>query len=496
MFEAWAIVDQRITCYHLDDSENVGGYPNLVHPCNMRNEILKELIPPTLNTEEVLELVSIKQKEIARRLNISKLPSDRPTGWLGQTALFEILKEKGFNFKSYVQDWPTQWFRSQALGFNLIMSLGYLYYIRRFFGCQPIDLVKYIIEPISDYQFAMTWDDNWVQRIYHNILAVTPNYLPNKHIHKILSELMLIQDKWGATVNRVMKWTGLSRRDATHIRNVLRTGWCEHRFRIVSKNTGIVKVLTKSKSKWKKVPSFFAVCTSLDDDEDYFVSVTDIFKKDAEEKYFEWEGANTNVELFDLKDQIWKLGSSITAKNVDDILALIQNGEHTIPDSDIPPTSRDLFLMALLLAMDTTHHAKKNQEIMEWLTVGYGVPAEEAEKGIRNILRKNMLRNQYTHYAIMGPDREMLTILFDDKSEKVIPFLGEVLPSIPFFWIRTDPEMGYGHLFEYHPTHLSKDIRNLIESSLREHDVNAETLVTKSWTFGYPGSLLRLIPDQ
>ncbi len=493
MFQAWDVVDKRVTRHHVDDVN----YPTLYHPCNLKRDLLQELIPQSFDIDVVLEEINIKQKEIARRLNISKLPSDRPSGWLGQTALYEVLLSKGFDFKAYVDDWPHQWYLSQAHGYMLLMILGYLTYVRRFFGAEPIDLVKLIIEPITDYQFAMTWDQSWVQRVLHNVISATPNYLPNKHVHKVLSELMCVQDAWGAPVSRVMEWTGLSRMEARHIRNLIRTGWCEHRWRLVCKNAGTVKILTKSQSKWKEVPSFFTVCTSLQDDQDYFISTTDVFKKDADERYFEWEGFNTNIELFDLKDQVWKLNSeSYTARTVDDIYSLIQNGEHTLPDNDIPPTNRDFFFIALLLAMNTSNHLKKREETLDWLDYGYGIPRKEAEHGYRNIMRKNLLRNQYTHYAIMGPEREMLTIIFDGGSKDVIPFLGEVLPNLPLFWLKTDLDMSYGHLFEHHPLYLSGKIRHLIESSMREHDVNGEVFITKSWAFGFPGSILRLVEDE
>ncbi|MFW9848323.1 MAG: hypothetical protein ACFFF4_04240 [Candidatus Thorarchaeota archaeon] len=493
MFQAWDIVDRRVTKAHIGDNE----YITLHHPCNMKRELLKELIPPSYDIDEIIELVNIKQKQIARRLNISKLPSDRPSGMLGQSALFEVLRDKGFDFKSYVDGWPHKWFHSQAYGYMLLMLYGYLTYIRRFFAQPPIDLVKYMIEPITDYQFAMTWDDSWVQRVLHNVIPVTPNYLPNKYIHTILSKLMCVQDGWGATVSRVMEWTGLSRSEATHIRNVIRTGWCEHRWRLVSKNAGTVKVLRKSQSKWKEVPSFFTVCTSLEDDEDYFISVTDVFKANADTKYYDWEGFNTNIELFDLKDNVWKLNpNQYSAKSVDDIFALIQNGAHTLPDNNMPPTNRDLFFIALMLAMNTSNHIKKREETIDWLTNGYGIPKKDAEQGFRNVMRKNLLRNQHTHYAIMGPEREMLTILFDDKSEKVIPFLGDILPSLPLFWLQMDTKMSYGHLFEHHPDYLSSEVRNLIDTTMKEYDVNCEIFLNKSWAFGFPGSILRLVKDE
>ena len=95
----------------------------------------------------------------------------------------------------------------------------------------------------------------------------------------------------------------------------------------------------------------------------------------------------------------------------------------------------------------------------------------------------------------MEPDRESFTITFDDKSRKVIPFLGEVLPNLPVSWFQTDREMSCGYIFDFHPPYLSCDLRNLIESSMKEHDVNGELFVLLSWGLGQPGSILRLLPD-
>lgn len=492
MYQTWGIAARRLVRHVY----GVTDYPTLKHPCTMKREILQNLIPSSFNIDEILEEINIKQKEIARRLDISKLPSDRPTGWLGQTALYEILRDRGFDFKSYLRDWPEQWYQSQNYGYNLLMIFGTLTYIRRFFACPPIDIVKHIIEPIRQSQRPFIWDDNWVQRIMNNIYAEIPVYITNEHIYKIIRELMYVQDGRGPTTSRLMKWTGLSRSEASHIWNITQSGFTEHRFRLVSKNAGTVKLLRKSKSKWKTLPSFFSVCSSLDDDEDYFISVTDVFREDADEKFCEWEGFNTNVENFDLKEKIWKLVTSPhKAETVEDIHKLIQNGDHTIPDNDIPPTKRDMLFIALLLAMNTSDHVKKKDEDLQWLTAGYGIPEKEAEQGFRNVMRKNLLRNQHLFHAIMSPQREMFSILLDDKSEKVIPFLGDVLPSLPLFWLKTDARMGYGHLFDWHPMYLSQDIRSLIETSMSEHDVNGEAFLTKSWAFGFPGSILRLIDD-
>jgi hypothetical protein len=127
------------------------------------------------------------------------------------------------------------------------------------------------------------------------------------------------------------------------------------------------------------------------------------------------EAWNTNVELYDPKDQVWRLKPpSPEARTTEDIYALLQNGDHTIPDTDIPPTRNDFLFIALLAGMDTLHHPKKRPKILKWFTKGYGIPKKDVENGIRNVLRKNMVRNQYTHHGFTELDREFYCITFND----------------------------------------------------------------------------------
>ena len=488
MYQAWGELTKRMS----------GGVQHtLVHPCSMKKTILAELMPNNITTKELFELLPMKQKEIAKRLNISLLPNDRPSGMLGQSALFEILRNKRFDFKSYLDGFYEKWERSHEEGYLLAFMLGYLYYLRRIFECPPVDLVRCLIEPVTSYQLAISWDENWETRIKMNIFSVTPPNESNKQIHMILRHLLPLQDGWGVTANRVKKWLGVSRAEASHLVEIMRSSWMEHWYRIVSKNTGTVKILTKSQASSKVVPSLYSSCTSLMDDKEYFLSVREVHKKDAEDKYFEMEAWTTNVDLFDQKEKVWKLSATTeTARMPKDIYSLFQNSDLTVPDNDIPPTRKDFLFIALLAGMDTGHHPKKRQEILKYFTEGYGVPKKDVVNGIRNVFRKNMVRNQYTHHGFTDLDREMYNITFNDQSKKVIPFLGEILPNLPFSIFYTDAKMSYGYIFEYHPSYLSCDVRKLIHSSMREHDVDGELFVVRSWGYGEPGSLLQLVPDE
>lgn len=119
--------------------------------------------------------------------------------------MFEILRNKGFDFKSYVDGFRHNWDQSHAEGYVLLFTLGYLHYLRRFFEYPPVDLVKILLESITKYQLAIAWDENWVTRILTNILSISPVNMSNNHIRQILRNLMGIQDAWGMTVHRVMK---------------------------------------------------------------------------------------------------------------------------------------------------------------------------------------------------------------------------------------------------------------------------------------------------
>lgn len=488
IFPAWNILSRLM---NTDESRT------LVHPNKMSEEQIGALIPSRFNIDEILGLLPAKQKEIAGRIDISQLPRDRPPGLLGQAALFEVLKDKGYDFKHYVDDFYRNWDYGGPKSNALIFLLGYISYIRKFFGAPELDLVEFVLRPQKLHQLALTWDENWVVRIFMNSTIHIPNNLTNKHIHKIVGELLSLQDGRGMTEARAMKWTGLPRAKVSHLMDIIRSSWVEHRYRIVSKNTGTVKVLKKSKASSAVMPSFQSSCTSYLDNADYFVTMNDVFRKDANGKFLEFEAWNTNIERYDTKDDTWKLSPSrYSANSLKDIYALLKTGDHLLPDNKIPPTRRDILFIALLTGMETSHHPGKKQEIHRWFTKGYGVPKEEVQPGIRNVLRKHMVRNQYTHYGIAGKDREFFAILFDDQSSKTIPFLGEVIPNLMWFWLQTNMDMNYGMVFSSHPSYLSPDLRSLIESSIHVHGVKCEILLIHSWAYGQPGSILQLVPEK
>lgn len=469
----------------------------LVHPNMMTKEQIIDLIPKGFNVEATLGLLPSKQKEIAKRIDISQLPRDRPPGLLGQAALYEVLRDKGYDFKDYIDGFYRNWDYGGPKANALIFLLGYIHYIRRFFGSPELDLVEFFLRPQKLHQLALTWDENWVVRIFMNGAILTPNNLTNRHIHRIVSKLVSLQDGRGMTEARAMKWTGLSRDRVSHLLDIIRSSWVEHRYRIVSKNTETVKVLKKTKSSSAIMPSFHSSCTSFLDNEDYFVSMNDVWRKNAGGKFLEFEAWNTNIERYDTSDDTWKLSPSrYFAKSVEDIYSLLKTGDHLLPKNSAPPTRRDLLFIALLTGMETSHRPGKKHEIYRWFTKGYGVPEEEVEPGIRNVLRKNMVRNQYTHYGIAGRERQFFIVLFDDKSSNTIPFIGEVIPNLMWFWLQTSAEMDYGLIFSSHPIYLSSKLRSLIESSMNEHGINGEILLLHSWAYGQPGSILQLVPDE
>ncbi|MFW9849981.1 MAG: hypothetical protein ACFFF4_12660 [Candidatus Thorarchaeota archaeon] len=468
----------------------------LLHPFKMRKELLQDLIPSNFVVDEVLESLNAKQKEIARRLRVSMLLGEKSLGMLGQAALFEILRNRGFTFRSYLNRFRTMWERSKTEGYELLFTLGYIYYLRRFFGYVPIDLVLYLLEPVTRYQLSISSEEFWSNRIITNNLGVRPCVLSNRKINQILTKLVQDQDIHDLTTSRVIDWIGGTKVSTAHLIDILRASRLEHQYRVVSKNTGIVYEFEKSKTKWKTKPSFFSSCTSLDDNETYYVTLRSVFKDDAVRQSFELEAINTNISLYDPKDLCWRLNSSPRQiRTLKDIISLFHNSDLTVPDTNMKLTKRDLFYIALLTTLNPYQQSLKFKEIVDRLVGSFDLPHDEVVRGIQSVFRKNMVRNQYTHPAIME-DCESYALYFDDKKRKIIRFLGEVLQNLPFFTLQISSDMRCGFLVDNHPSYLTCEIRNLIDSSMKEHDVNGEIFAMHSWGFGHPGSILQLVSSQ
>ena len=472
-----------------------GEIGRLLHPCTVTKELLKKQLPESITVEEVFDKIRLKQKEIARRLNITILPSDREPGFIGQAALFEVLRNMEQDFTFYMDNvfdkQRTMWMD----GFGLLHTLGSLFQIRRYFDCPPIDLVRYLLEPLNPNSITILFDKNWLHRVMTNVHALQPFMPYNKDSYEVLKHLVKIQDVRGLNVSRISDWTGKTRRESSKLFNVMVSCGLIHYSCVVFKNTGIVRTVSKRTAPSKTLTEQDNLCTSLKDGRDYFLNFEFKRRESVDEKFHDFAGQVCNIGHFDVEEKVWKIPKTIPeVTSITDLYSLFHNSELTIPKSESIMTERDLFYIALLQSMPMEIYPMKQEESIHRIAKGCDIPRKEVKQGMRNIHRKNMIRHQYSF--IISHCRQFLYVVFDDSPEKSIQLLGKILPSVPVIYVSVSADLGYGLLAITFPEYLACDVRQVIHLALNETDANAELFVVKSFKRGDAANLLALIPDD
>lgn len=471
-----------------------GSSPSLVHPFRLSPEVLKKQVPEKVDLNHLLLIAGQKQKEIARRFNIPRLPSDRQPGYLGQAALFESLRLGGYDLSFYIDDLPTKQKRMWEDGFGLLHTLGMLCYCRRYFNYEEIDLVNSMLEPITQTSIGVIWDMNWLQRVISNTLALSPHFPYDTDAIQIFKHLVRIQDNWGLTVDRVMKWTSLRHSNAKRLIHILSACGLVHSYNYVSKNTGIIRTLVKNRFPSKDIVSEELLCTSLKDGQRYYIVTKDEFKDSTTGPFCEIDSTSFNINNYDLQNREWRLGEEAKSKDVDDIKKLLNNSDFTIPDNSISLSSRDLLFLALLHSVPMEHVPKQNNRVMNHIMQYHKVPKKEVELGMRSLFRKRMVSNYYS--APLSHDRLIMFILFEDSIKRTASFLGKIIPVVPKIYLRSNFDLTYGCLYVRYLQSFSQKIHEIVESAILESEVNAEAFHVDSYTRMDTASLLELIPED
>jgi hypothetical protein len=472
-----------------------GDFNFLLHPCTVTEEILSRQLPESVDIQEVLKRIPTKQKELAKRLNIPILPSDRQPGFMGQAALFEVLREMDVDFSFYIDDQYETLLKLWLDGFGLFCILSATSYAREYYAYEHIDLVKHFFEPLNPNTIVLTFERNWMHRVLANWVSLHPIVTDNTAALGVLKHVVCSQDGWGPTVSRVVNWTGKTRKEAKRLIDVMSVCGLLNFYRLVLKNVGIVKTVTTSTSPSKTLASLELHCTSLNDGQDYFISFSDYREKLSDRDCLDRYAISCNVENIDPHDHLWQVKDSVPVMTkIEDLQKLFHNSDHTIADNTIPPTARDLLVAAVFLSMQMEYIPGKREHVIRRLVDGCGIPREEANLAVRNVLRKHMICDSYS--IIVAPDREAIAIHFDDSPTKTVPALSMIVPSLPMMEILSNQSFSHGYVFAYMPTYLSCDVRDIIESSLSDFDVNAELFVFKSYKRAPSASVLSLIQEE
>ncbi|MHA2426008.1 MAG: hypothetical protein ACXAEF_14555, partial [Candidatus Thorarchaeota archaeon] len=442
--------------------------------------------------KDIHKKIRIKQKELARRFNIPLLPSDREPGYIGQAALFEILQNARCDFSLYIEDYHNKQIKMWEEGFGLLHILGTLYEVRKYFECPPLDLVRHILEPLNPNTITILWDQNWMHRVLTNAQAMKP-YLPYDEMsHTVLKNLVRVQDSRGLTISQVVNWTDLSRKQANRLFDTMTTCGLIHSYVPVMKNLNLSYKVEKNTSPSSEMCEQETLCTSLDDGNDYFLRVSYIHSKNAGKQDINISGLVCNIENYIVEEREWKVPRD--SPDVNDILELSKlyhNSDMTISINNRKITRRDLFYVALLQSMPMEVYRKKLDECILRISKGCKIPRKEVELGLRNVLRKNLVRSQYS--IIPSHDRHFLFIHFDDEQRKTLDMLGRILPRVPVAYLHSNHSFDYGLVGVVFPTYLACDAREVIQSAVAKSEVNTEVFSLKSFKRGGTANLLRII---
>jgi len=481
------------TIWELITNRTYGDYYHLIHPCRTSTKLLAKYLPESSKPEEILPLVQHKVKELAKQYNIRNFPPDREPGFLGQAALFSVIKENNRDLSYYFGDfdWVVLSENRWLEGFLLFDALMALTQIRRMMGFKDVDLLGAIFESRTPSKVIIKLEKIWMYRLFTNISKYVPRITDNEFTTQIMKKLVKVQDSWGLTEARVKEWTGLDLRKAKLYLNLVAGTGFVHRCRLVSKNTGIVRTLDFNSSLSKRVNAEDLLCSSLDNPQKCFASVNYMLKEEAE-NFFEFEAYIHNIENFDYQSKEWTIPErNQVILNKQDIFELFSSSDLTLPDNDVVPTNRDLLVIALLASMPVEYHPNWKGDVIKRLVKGCGIPQKDAELGYRNVFRKNMVRHQYT-FAISG-DRKHLLIVFNDRLKKTLPFLTQILHSGPICILQADFDLTNGMMYILYPRDFSHRIENFITETIVDMDVNASAYDVLEYKHAETSNLLSLI---
>lgn len=479
------------TIWELITNRTFGEYYHLVHPCRTDVTLLEKYLPDSYKAEEILPLVQQKKKILAKQYRIKDFPPDREPGFLGQAALFAVIKENVEDLSYYFH--KTQIFgEDQWLeGFGLFHTLIGFTQIRRMMGFDDVDILGAIFETRSSSKVIIKLEKIWLYRLFANISNLTPRVTDDETACEIMKKLVKIQDGWGLTVARVKDWTGLGQRDAEFYHSLVVGLGLVHRCRLVSKNTGIVRNLDLNSSLSKRVNAEDLLCSSLSDSQNCFASIN-YRKRDEVEDFYEFEAYIHNIGNFDHQAKEWTISNQhLSVLSTQEIFKLFSNSDLTIPEDDTVSTNRDLLFIALLASMPVEYHPNWKGDIIKRLVKGCGIPQREAELGYRNVFRKNMVRHAYT-FVVAGNRRQLL-IVFKDSMKKTLPFLTSVIPSAPQAVFRGNWDLTNGMMYIYYPQNFSERIEHFITETIRDTDVNASAYDVLEYKHAETSNILSLI---
>ncbi len=414
--------------------------PHLRHPANTPHNILKQLLP-NLEIDEILLQVSSKQKEIAHRVDSSQLPSDRPPGFIGQAALFAVLRERNADFSYYLN------VSLDELGFSFFRYLANASYIMQFLD-YPLteDIILPFFTRVDESRHSARYEDMWydrINRIYEGSFLGSIDFFRSNQYRDVIENLVGATRHNSLNISNISKWVDCSRRHANLLYNVItRSGSIFRGFIPVLKKLNLTRTMEEGTHGTDSSLELSMRCRHLATQKptSFYGRLIDFNETDL--PLYSIEGEKLNTNLYSRDKKRWEMSESYLEINTMQSLLDCFNKITPMNTTPIKVSSRDMYAIGALRIF-------RGQSIETFLTDNIGLTANESHNALRNVFRRGLVIPIYRPQRF-GPHRVIFAIL-SGSSRDVIRSLGQIIQVVPYSTVRFSETGSDAYLFSYIP---------------------------------------------
>ncbi|TFG27366.1 hypothetical protein EU528_12985 [Candidatus Thorarchaeota archaeon] len=464
----------------------VGKEYTLIHPLSAPAETLERLLPTNINIDEILRKIPEKQKEIAHRIDISKLPSDRPPGFIGQAALFEVMREMNcdFSFSLSNDDLTEEFLFFQVLAKSQF-SVDFLGYEKDHFS---VDLY---FEPWDRGRRSDRRTKIWTDRIlsvYFFRIQQNLDFYRKPELRTIIKQTLKIQDKRGSTTSRVQNWLNCSISKAKKINKIFNSFSLVHRINTLNlPRAGLVRTVQESKIVPKPTNlEFWFHGTKMKDNSPTFLVGKIDRKSQGEDRTLELEAVRLNSEMYDDRLSRWSFPQDFSdIQSVNTLHQLFDYSNLNAIDTEIAISERDLFYLGI--SRMSYYNRLTYDEISRYLDV----QVSDVQDAFRNLFRKKLIRNIFKPCA--SGLSEFIVIGVDDNPNCIIPFLGSVVQVAPTSTLRVSRDFNHACMWHNLPKYLVNEFTTKVNQIGRECNVDPDIFKITTFKPFHLSSIMSLL---
>jgi len=477
----------------INDSWPIKEY-HLHHPLVVDRGVLSSVLPEGIDLYAISELTKRKQKEIAQNIDIDKLPVDRPSGYVGQIALYEALREFNVDFSYVLDKTEYEW---DVLGFTILYFLLKYNLVGHELGYEDVDLTLGFLESKEEGSHQDRHEQLWMDRLMRamNFVNENFNYLRHEQLRIIFKKLHDLHDWKKITYQRIQSWCGCSKSQANRLNKIL-PGIHVSRFNyLIPQKFGLVHSFSKDYTAPLPNTTSFFRCLNVGNDLREYVSYTIDFPSQIDTPQLTTSFRCLNISLYDVKSERWTLDCKTKdVASLRDCNSLVFIPNHFEENKKQRVSQRDVFLTALLLNIPLNNPAMLNITESEYLHQILSVDPIEAKNGLRCIRQKNLIYPSYPLGWHLGPKRYFL-ILSQNSSQDLTSYIASLTQSIPRFVCRVSADERSMAALIPMPSYLENEFVK-VESSLRStYDVDCELFRVGQYLSFSTSSLMSFLPN-